>query len=134
MKRSTDRILTTHPGRLPDPPVRDEVMQARAAGNRSRFNALLKAGAVEMFQKQRQAGIDLMSDGEFWKARDIMYYSDRATGIEARDLKPGEWPSTLGTQRERLSGRFQDFYSAYDRLGNVPRPGAPVTPIGGPPG
>jgi 5-methyltetrahydropteroyltriglutamate--homocysteine methyltransferase len=134
MKRSTHRILTTHPGRLPDPPVRDEAMQARASGDRARFDALLKAGAIEMFQKQRDLGIDIMSDGEFWKARDQLYYGSRATGIEPRDLKPGEWPSTLGTQRERLGDEFRQFYAAYDRLGNTPYPGVPVNPIGGPPG
>jgi 5-methyltetrahydropteroyltriglutamate--homocysteine methyltransferase len=134
MKRSDDRILTTHPGRLPDPPVRDQVMQARTAGDRPKFNELMKAGAIEMFEKQRAVGIDLMSDGEFWKARDQLYYSSRATGIEALPLKPGEWPSTLGTQRERLGPDFREFYAAYDRLGNTPRPGVEVTPIGGPPG
>jgi 5-methyltetrahydropteroyltriglutamate--homocysteine methyltransferase len=134
MKRSNDRILTTHPGRLPDPPVRDEVMRARSAGDRPKFNELLKAGAIDMFERQRAAGIDLVSDGEFWKARDQQYYSSRATGIEALPLKPGEWPSTLGTQRERLGPEFKEFYAAYDRLGNTPRPGVEATPIGGPPG
>jgi 5-methyltetrahydropteroyltriglutamate--homocysteine methyltransferase len=134
MKRSTDRILTTHPGRLPDPPVRDATMQARTSGDRKRFDELLKAGAIEMFGKQRDVGIDLMSDGEFWKARDQTYYGSRATGIEAVELKPGEWPSTLGTQRERLGGQFRDFYAAYDRIGNTPRPGVETPPIGGPPG
>ena len=134
MKRSTDRILVTHPGRLPDPPVRDEAMQARSSGDRKRFDGLLKAGAIEMFEKQRAAGVDIMSDGEFWKARDQLYYGSRATGIEAVPLKPGEWPSTLGTQRERLSGEFREFYAAYDRLGNTPRPGVDLPPIGGPPG
>ena len=134
MKRSTDRILTTHPGRLPDPPVRDAAMQARSSGDRKRFDELLKAGAIEMFGKQRAVGMDLMSDGEFWKARDQMYYGSRATGIEAVELKPGEWPSTLGTQRERLGGQFREFYAAYDRIGNTPRPGVETPPIGGPPG
>ena len=133
MKRSNDRILTTHPGRLPDPQVRDEVMQARTAGDRKRFNELLKAGAVEIFSKQRDVGVDLMSDGEFWKARDLAYYTSRATGIGQRELKPGEWPSTLGTQRERTGPEFREFYAAYDRLGNTPRPGVQSTPIGGPP-
>jgi 5-methyltetrahydropteroyltriglutamate--homocysteine methyltransferase len=134
MKRSTDRMLTTHPGRLPDPPVRDEAMQARSSGDRKRFDELLKAGAITMFEKQRSVGVDIMSDGEFWKARDQLYYGSRATGIEALPLKPGEWPSTLGTQRERTGPEFREFYAAFDRLGNTPRPGAETAPIGGPPG
>ena len=129
MKRNTDRILTTHPGKLPDPPIRDEVMQARSSGDRKRFDELLKAGAIEMFEKQRSLGVDIMSDGEFWKARDQLYYGSRASGIEARPLAPGEWPSTLGTQRERTGGEFREFYAAYDRLGNTPRPGVEVPPF-----
>ena len=70
MKRSTDRLLTTHPGRLPDPTVRDAVMDARLKGDRATFEALTKQGIGEMFALQRAAGVDVMSDGEFWKARD----------------------------------------------------------------
>ena len=129
MKRSSDRILTTHPGRLPDPANRDAVMQARERDDRAAFEAGVKAGVAEIIAKQREAGVDLMSDGEFWKARDQKYYGSRATGIEAKPLKPGEWPSTLGTQRERTGPQFRDFYSAYDRLGNTPRPGVVSAPF-----
>jgi len=123
VKRSSDRILTTHPGRLPDPTNRDAVMQARERDDRPAFDAGVKAGVAEMIAKQRTAGVDIMSDGEFWKARDQKYYGSRATGIESKPLKPGEWPSTLGTQRERTGPEFRQFYEAYDRLGNTPRPG-----------
>jgi 5-methyltetrahydropteroyltriglutamate--homocysteine methyltransferase len=123
LKRSTDRILTTHPGKLPDPENRDEVMHARATGDRPQFDSLVRAGVVDVLRRQKQLGVDIVSDGEFWKARDQIYYGSRATGIEARPLEPGEWPSILGTQRERLGNEFRDFYAAYDRLGNTPRPG-----------
>jgi 5-methyltetrahydropteroyltriglutamate--homocysteine methyltransferase len=129
VKRSTDRILTTHPGRLPDPPGRDAVMEAREKGDRAAFDRLVKEGIGVMLRKQREIGIDLMSDGEFWKARDGIYYMGRASGIEAKPLKPGEWPSTLGTQRERTGPEFRDFYDAYDKLGNTPRPGVTVPPF-----
>jgi 5-methyltetrahydropteroyltriglutamate--homocysteine methyltransferase len=99
-------------------------MQARDRDDRPAFDSGLKAGAAEMFAKQRDAGVDIMSDGEFWKARDQKYYASRATGIEAKPLKAGEWPSTLGTQRERTGPQFRDFYSAFDALGNTPRPGS----------
>ena len=123
VKRSTDRILTTHPGRLPDPANRDAVMQARAAGDQARFDALVREGAIEMFQRQKALGIDIMSDGEFWKARDQLYYASRATGIEARPLQAGEWPSLLGDHQERNAPEYKEFFAAYDRLGNTPRPG-----------
>ena len=129
MKRSMDRILTTHPGRLPDPSVRDAVMQARETGDRATFEALTKQGIGEMVALQREAGVDIMSDGEFWKARDQLYYGSRATGIEARPLAAGEWPSLLGTHEERMGTRFAEFFAIYDRVGNTPRPGVTVPPF-----
>ena len=53
-----------------------------------------------------------MSDGEFWKARDGIYYDSRVTGIEAVPLKPGEPVSTVVTQRERTMPEFADVVVA----------------------
>ena len=61
MKRSSDRILTTHPGKLPDPANRDDVMQARGAGNQARFDELVKQGAQWAFAKQREASASTSS-------------------------------------------------------------------------
>jgi 5-methyltetrahydropteroyltriglutamate--homocysteine methyltransferase len=130
VKRSTDRILTTHPGRLPDPANRDAVMAAREKGDRATFEGETRAGIQDMVQKQREAGIDIMSDGEFWKARDHLYYGSRATGIEMRPTQPGEWASTLGTHQERIGTRFHEFFQIYDQLGNTPRPGVVSSMIG----
>ena len=123
MKRSTDRILTTHPGRLPDPSNRDAVIQARDSGDQAAFDAAIREGAIQIFQRQKAIGIDIMSDGEFWKTRDQKYYGSRVTGIESRPLQPGEWPSILAGSHERNDPQYKDFYAAYDRLGNLPTPG-----------
>src|SRR5438552_6408357 len=40
MKRSSDRILTTHPGRLPNPDNQDEIVQARNGDDQEKFDAL----------------------------------------------------------------------------------------------
>src|SRR5215204_4401456 len=53
MRRSTERIITTHPGRLPDPPNRDAVMAARAAGDQATFDKLVREGVRVTLQKQR---------------------------------------------------------------------------------
>jgi hypothetical protein len=50
VKRSTDRILTTHPGRLPDPANRDAVMAAREKGDRATFEGETRAGIQDMVQ------------------------------------------------------------------------------------
>src|SRR5262245_6106674 len=123
MRRSTDRILTTHPGRLPDPPNRDAVMAARAAGDQATFDKLVREGVALMLQKQRAVGVDVMTDGEFWKARDGKYYNVRVSGIEAFPLKPGEPVSTVATHRERTMPEFAEMWAYWDQVGNAPRPG-----------
>src|SRR6266508_1813637 len=101
MQRSTDRILTTHPGRLPNPDNQDEVLAARSNGDYARFDALVTAGITQMVRRQRESGIDIINDGEFWKARDQLYYDSRAEGISTRPLRPGEAPTILAHHQER---------------------------------
>ena len=123
MQRSSDRILTTHPGRLPNPANHAEVLAAKQAGEWEKFRELTKAGIVEMINKQKELGIDIICDGEFWKGRDQNYFDSRVTGITSRELKPNELPSMMMALRERTSPEFRDFYAIYDRVGNTPRPG-----------
>jgi 5-methyltetrahydropteroyltriglutamate--homocysteine methyltransferase len=126
MKRSTDRILTTHPGRLPNPDNYAEIMQARTSGDQQKFDALMKDAIADMVRRQQAIGIDIMSDGEFWKARDQQYYDSRASGIETRAAKPGENTSVLVVQRERRDPAFKAFWEIHDRVGNTPMPGVEV--------
>ena len=54
MKRSTERILTTHPGRLPNPDNYAEIMQARRSGDRQRFDDLTTGAIQDMLRRQRE--------------------------------------------------------------------------------
>src|SRR5918996_3293928 len=95
MKRSTERILTTHAGRLPNPDNIAEIQQARAGGDQATFDRLMQAGVADRVRKQMELRNDIHSDGEFWKGRDEIYYNSRATGIDMRPLQPGEGASIL---------------------------------------
>ncbi len=130
MQHSTDRILTTHPGRLPNPSNYAAVVQARNAGDQATFDAEVKAGIGEMVRKQKESGIDIMSDGEFWKARDQKYYDGRASGFQTRPINAGEPPSVLVFQRERRMPEFREFWQIYDRVGNTPMPGVEIRGMG----
>ena len=125
MKRSTDRILTTHPGRLPNPSNYARVMQARRGGDKQNFDEQTTSGIQEMIRRQREIGIDILSDGEFWKGRDQQWYDDRCSGISLRPLKEGEAAfNELKARREGRMPEFRDFYEIYDQVGNTPMPGA----------
>ena len=71
MKRSTDRILTTHAGSLPRPEALIDLNRARSRGELTdgRMFANALTGAVaEIIQQQKNVGIDVPDDGEFGKA------------------------------------------------------------------
>jgi 5-methyltetrahydropteroyltriglutamate--homocysteine methyltransferase len=123
MLRSTDKILTTHPGRLPNPENQDEVQAARRSGDIKQLAEEAKPGIVEMIGRQKEIGIDIMSDGEFWKGRDQRFFDSRVTGITQVPLKEGELATLTMHLRERHSPEFKAFFEVYDRVGNTPRPG-----------
>jgi 5-methyltetrahydropteroyltriglutamate--homocysteine methyltransferase len=71
MKRSTDRILTTHVGSLIRPPALREFLAAKEAEkpfDQAAYAKCLKDCVAEVVRKQAEIGIDVISDGEFGKA------------------------------------------------------------------
>jgi len=122
MQRSTNRILTTHPGRLPNPTNHAKVVAARGSDETAFFNESV-AGIVEMINRQKDLGLDIIGDGEFWKGRDQQFYDSRVTGIKHLPLQPGQSPSLTHDLRERTSPEFKEFYETFDRVGNAPRVG-----------
>ncbi|WP_299626329.1 cobalamin-independent methionine synthase II family protein [Pelagibius sp.] len=81
----SDRILTTHVGSLPRPEDVTEVVFARERGEtveESRFDGVIGAGVERVMTRQREAGIDLPSDGEMSKISYATYIKDRLTGFE----------------------------------------------------
>jgi 5-methyltetrahydropteroyltriglutamate--homocysteine methyltransferase len=123
MKRSTDRILTTHAGRLDGPLELREMTASMQAGRPVDPQALLssvRGGIVDIVRKQAEAGIDVVSDGELGKIGfgGIAYYGRRLSGLSTRKLKPGEAPfMALGTN-ERLE--FAEFYKDLAFMPAVP--------------
>jgi 5-methyltetrahydropteroyltriglutamate--homocysteine methyltransferase len=70
MKRSTDRILTTHSGSLSRPPDLIALNRARAQGEKvdeAAYARCLASSVADVVRKQREIGIDILGDGEFGK-------------------------------------------------------------------
>lgn len=91
MKRSTERILTTHAGSLARPADLLEMVRAKDAGapyDHQDFAARVRRAVVEAVQRQLDCGIDIVSDGEEGKPGFANYVKDRLTGIVARDGLP----------------------------------------------
>jgi 5-methyltetrahydropteroyltriglutamate--homocysteine methyltransferase len=114
MKRSTDRILTTHVGSLIRPPELQASLRARqkAEGfDQQAFDRELTASVGDIVRQQAATGIDVVSDGEFGKSISwSQYVLERLSGFERRPFKPGTNTFQRGADRER----FAAFYAELD--------------------
>jgi 5-methyltetrahydropteroyltriglutamate--homocysteine methyltransferase len=114
MKRSSDRILTTHVGSLIRPTALQEFLRAKQAGkpyDEAAYAKCLKESVAEVVRKQADVGIDVVSDGEFGKSISwSQYVLERLSGFERRPIKPGANPFARGLDRER----FAEFYAELD--------------------
>ncbi|MEX2453883.1 MAG: cobalamin-independent methionine synthase II family protein [Rhodospirillaceae bacterium] len=104
MKRSTDRILTTHVGSLPRPPRLMEAMRTGKQDGRE-FEELLRTSVFDVVRKQVELGIDVVDDGEYGKPGFRIYADQRLGGYEAVQ-KPRV--SVWSGSREALA--FPEFY------------------------
>jgi 5-methyltetrahydropteroyltriglutamate--homocysteine methyltransferase len=111
MKRSSDRILTTHVGSLVRPPRLLELVRAKETGDAAgaqAYDQCLADSVAEAVRRQAQAGIDIVNDGEFGKSTSWSLYAlKRVSGFEQRPVKPGADPFARGADRER----FKEFYA-----------------------
>src|SRR6202049_4426589 len=113
MKRSTDRILTTHAGRLDGPPEYREMLKTLQSGgsfDAASFAPRVRAGMVDVIRNQAAAGIDIVSDRELGKIGfgGLAYYGRRLSGLSTRTLRSGEAPFMALATGERIE--FAEFY------------------------
>ena len=135
MANSTDRILTTHVGSLPRPERLIELNHQRLmdeAVDEATFADELKASVADLVRHQKEAGIDLVNDGEYGHTMGYdydygswwSYVIRRLDGVEVDELelwerpmsthpgaaKPGEF--ALGTFMDRRDWtKFSEAYA-----------------------
>src|SRR4029077_1806876 len=108
MKRSTDRILTTHVGSLIRPQALQDFLRAKQAGkayDAAAHDKCLTASVADVVHKQAEVGIDVISDGEFGKSISwSQYVLERLSGFERRPIEAGNKnPFTRGVDREQFA-------------------------------
>ncbi|MDQ3656679.1 MAG: cobalamin-independent methionine synthase II family protein [Chloroflexota bacterium] len=83
MKRSTDRILTTHTGSLPRSPELTAALERRDRGERENgeLAALVREGVMDVVRRQAEAGVTIANDGEASKIRYSTYVKERLDGF-----------------------------------------------------
>jgi 5-methyltetrahydropteroyltriglutamate--homocysteine methyltransferase len=94
MPRNTDRILTTHVGSLVRPPqlvAHLRKIEDKQPYDEAAYAACLAESITELVRQQAEAGIDIVSDGEFSKGVNWAFYvHSRLSGIAVRETTPEE--------------------------------------------
>src|SRR2546427_13294140 len=126
MKRSTDRILTTHAGSLPRPDDVLELIKAKATGrpyDHDGYTTRVRAAVREIVSKQAQLGLDVVDDGEMGKPGFIPYVNDRLSGFEPNtDAAGSPWSGSRDVRA--VPAVYERFRPA------VPTPPAPAMHAG----
>jgi 5-methyltetrahydropteroyltriglutamate--homocysteine methyltransferase len=84
MPKRGGRILTTHAGSLPRPPELTRLFTRRSRGETVDEDALVAAGreaVAWVVAKQREVGIDIISNGEQQRESFVLYLRRRLSGI-----------------------------------------------------
>lgn len=127
MKRSVDRLLTTHVGRLQRP----DQLTARmdddpdARPHDDAFRAELRGAVRRVVREQVDAGVDIVDDGEFGKLAWIAYLRSRLGGFE-----PAGEPLAFSLGPDRVD--FKDYYDwaeSRDGVTYFKSPGRHAAPI-----
>ena len=127
MKRSEDRIITTHAGSLPRP--KSLIDANRETTSPNTLKAVLEASISEVVRQQVESGIDVVNDGEFGKPMNdevdygawATYVYGRVSGYEMREpLADSEvFDAILGQSRDQRD--FADFYRSGGSVTHSPR-------------
>src|SRR5262245_10640730 len=88
MAQSPNRILTTHVGSLIRPPQLVEFLRLIKDGkpcDQAAYHACLTQSVADVVRAQAEAGVDIVSDGEFSKGVNWAFYiHKRLKGIAVR--------------------------------------------------
>jgi 5-methyltetrahydropteroyltriglutamate--homocysteine methyltransferase len=91
MKRSTQRILTTHTGSLPRPPRVVELLleeQKRTGAKAAELEQAVRSAVAEVVQRQVACGLDVINDGEQGRTDYTTHVKDRLTGFDGPSSPP----------------------------------------------
>ena len=109
MRRSTERILTTHVGSLPSIEPLDE--------SAPDYDAALRRAVAAVVQKQREIGLDVINEGEYTKGGDwLSFVESRFGGFEEGERPPEEIP-LIARGKDRQD--FAEFYQYATERGTL---------------
>jgi 5-methyltetrahydropteroyltriglutamate--homocysteine methyltransferase len=128
VKRSTDRILTTHVGSLARPEEVLDLMRLRALGesyDEAAYDHAVRRAVATCVRNQVASGLDSVSDGEQGKIGHAVYIGERLEGFE----RHGDSRTSLGKLFEAEINAFPGYYEQYFSVAMAGGAIAPSTPL-----
>src|SRR5437899_539455 len=117
MKRSAERILTTHVGSLARPESLIPLLRSKERGqpyDQETYAKLVRDAVAEVVRKQTEAGVDIVTDGEQGKASFFGYIVERFNGFARTPAPTGQEGNPRTTGREYRA--FPDYYAWSERI------------------
>ncbi len=125
LQQNKDRIQTTHIGSLPRPHALLDILKKKFSGeaiDEMAFDKILAESVKKSIQKQKDCGIDIVTDGEFSKPGFFTYIQERLEGFEAR-----KGQKMVLFQKEVEA--FPDYYQEYFKQAMLGGAIVPITPV-----
>ena len=134
MSSDPSRIEVTHVGSLIRPADVIAIMRRLDRGEaveEAEHQAVLAPAVREVVRRQRQAGVDIVSDGEFGKSGWNFYVYERLSGIELRPPQGERFGEMAisATDWERFGEFYAEYFRAEQEYGSPAGVFAAVGPI-----
>ena len=114
VKRSTERILTTHVGSLPRPAALLDKMRDGERG--PAMDSAIAQAVSDAVAQQVAHGVDVVTDGEQGKTGFFAYIGERLTGFEPR---PGARGAAWSAEIEAFPEYYADYFHRAMEGGSV---------------
>ncbi len=115
MKRSTDRILTTHTGSLPRTAKVVELLLAEdknPGARKAELDAAVREAVAQVVAKQVECGLDVINDGEQGRTDYTVHVLQRLTGYDGPSAPP---MGTGDDEFPELAAQLKQFASPFQR-------------------
>src|SRR5262249_8375533 len=126
MHASTDRILTTHAGSIPRGEALGQMLIDEEAGkpvDNSALQSSIDLRVSHVLEKQSEAGIDIVNDGEQGRVGFQTYVTQRMSGFGGVSKRPYgkefiEYPQFTKKMMERL-GKISKVFDAPEAIADI---------------
>jgi 5-methyltetrahydropteroyltriglutamate--homocysteine methyltransferase len=115
VRRSSQRILTTHTGSLPRPADLLGLLRDREEGRLSAtatLNDRTRAAVFDVVRKQGETGLSVVNDGEQGRADYTIYVKDRLTGFGGES---SPWPNPDATEFPEWTEMARQFAPPFQK-------------------